>query len=150
MEWLAHFQKFQKSGECLFCCGNFIQEDSIEHYSCCRTTHLFGRKLCNLRAQEGGDRLGELVTLGLNSGTSTDDDIVLKGIWNYALYRAVCTINHSPMDNQEEVVELMKQLAREGVRENEDAQKVLRGVWAQHSNTQSNHNWLLEGAQDLA
>ena len=105
----------------------------------------------NMRPLEGSDRLGDLVTLGVNSGKVSEENIVKKGIWIYALYRTMCTLHHNPLQCQNEVVEMMKQYAREAARGHTGATHTLEGIWSRDQHSQRRFEALLETiADDIA
>ena len=81
-------RRFQRHGTCVFRCGSFMEEDSIEHYAGCRVCVAFLRQ--RLYYLEPLTR-GHLVVLGTNVGMSRDEDLVKLALWVYTLYK---TFNH--------------------------------------------------------
>ena len=144
-------RRFQKEGPCLFMCGNWIQEDSIEHYACCHTALDFGRRILNIRRKTGDDHKGNLVTFGLNSATRADDEIIRRAIWNYSLYRSLCELRHKPLNSAIEVFELMKQFSKEGVRGHSTATDALDNVWMNNrSPHQDDFNRMFDDVEEWA
>ena len=71
---------------CLFGCGSFIQEDSIEHYaSCAVCLHFLKHKL----HFHGRVDRGHLVAMVANSGAQKDEeeDVCRLAMWCFVLYK---------------------------------------------------------------
>ena len=80
--------RFQGSGTCVLGCSSWA-EDKVEHYAVCPCVKKFGRSFFNFRPGPDPNQTGQFITLGLNDGTATDEDIVRKALWVYATYRTV-------------------------------------------------------------
>ena len=77
-------RRYQERGPCLFGCGSFLQEDSIEHYACCLTCTSFLRQ--RLHFQGPLDK-GHLIVLGTNVRIPSEEDVMRLGLWVYVLYK---------------------------------------------------------------
>jgi len=73
--------------------------------------------------------------------TISEDDLVIRGIWIYALYRAMCSLNNKPAGHQQEVWEMLRQLSREATRGHAKARKIIEGRFTSpNSNHTHNHH----------
>ena len=77
-------RRFQGSGPCVFGCGSFSQEDSLEHYSGCRACVTFLRGRLNY---QGPIDRGHLLVLGVNISFPEREDLMRLALWCYVLYR---------------------------------------------------------------
>ena len=127
-------RRFQQRGPCLLGCTSFSAEDSIEHYECCPVTLDFAHRIlglemhtCHNRAVYGRRRIplpgvagrahvGKLTALGLNLAPATDDLLILRALWCYAVYRTTNEIRQCPCATPEVAGDLLRQFAHEGAR----------------------------------
>ncbi len=126
-------RRFQCRRDCLFHCGGWLTEDSIEHYAVCPTAIHFGRAFLGISQIHQPTPVGNLVTLGLNYATVADEDIVTRGIYIYALYRTMCTLNHGEAGSWQEVHDMLCQFARQANDEGEDPHIGSAEEWEGHS-----------------
>ena len=88
-------RRFQQSGRCVFKCGAYFQEDSIEHYAGCSMCIEFLRN--QLRYQGPIDK-GHLIVLGCNTSLRSQEDICRLALWNYVVYKAYNFLRRSNRD----------------------------------------------------
>ena len=112
-------RRFQGYQPCLYLCGGFFSEDSIEHYSTCPTAIRFGRSFLNIRFNPQPTPIGNLATLGLNCSTLSDQEIINRGTYCYALYRTLCALEHTAATSKEEVHDMLCQYARQALNDDE-------------------------------
>ena len=128
-------RRFQQYGPCLFSCGSFLQEDSIEHYACCRTCVSFLRK--RLHFQGPIDR-GHLVVLGTNHRGQSQEDIMRLGLWVYVLYRTFNYLRKSQQHlGQTDMGGLLEQFLRDAISGHDGASRFVRNCWDQRYRHQS-------------
>jgi hypothetical protein len=106
-------RRFQKSGLCVFQCGGFCQEDSIEHYAHCPVGRRAAVRFLGIRFHNQGCHYGELIALGLHATTLSDKDIIKRAIWVFSLYKAFCSLSHRPGLDQDEAYDSIVQYMRE-------------------------------------
>jgi len=78
-------RRFQRHGPCLFGCGSWVQEDSVEHYAGCSVCVSFLRK--RLQYRDPIDR-GHLVVLGTHQVYPSQGNLMRLALWSYVLYRS--------------------------------------------------------------
>ena len=78
-------RRFQLHGRCVFRCGSWVQEDSIEHYAGCPVCVGFLRN--RLRYRGATDR-GHLVVLGTHIQENGPGKLMRLALWSYTLFRA--------------------------------------------------------------
>ena len=106
-------RRFQQSGHCVFQCGCFwSEEDSIEHYSKCEVVVGFARRRLNLRPTVWNQ--GYLTTLGLSNGFCTPEELTIRALWVYAVYKAHNLLRYRRLQPGEDAVELLAQYSKEG------------------------------------
>lgn len=108
-----------------------MQDDSIEHYSQCRVSVAFARN--HLRIRPPSFHLGQLVALGLTDERLQRDEIVIRAIWAYALYRTHNLLRFRPLADGESPIDILSQFAKEGVMGHAGAMACLDGRWAARS-----------------
>jgi len=113
--WLTG-RRFQIFRGCMFCCGEFSHEDSLEHYSSCATIHKFRKTFLSPLQTVDGNAQGCLITMGLHFYALQDDFIVARGLLNYICYRTHCELVHKPVHSEEDVLELMQQYSLDATR----------------------------------
>ena len=144
-------RRFQQYGPCLFCCDATIQEDSIEHYACCKVMADFRRRFLGLRPAPNTSPIANFVVLGLNMVRLSSDEIIRRGIANYAAYRAMTFLKNTHMDNKEDIIELMGQFAREGCRNHSSSSQIVESFFIQSpSSSPSIHQDLSDSLWDDA
>ena len=111
--------QFQSYQPCLFHCGGFFSEDSIEHYSTCSTAVRFGKLFLNVHFLPQLTPVGNLATLGLNCATLDDQEIARRGVYSYALYRTLCSLEHRAAASKDEVHDMLCQYARQAKEDDE-------------------------------
>ena len=87
--WCTH-RRFQEQGPCRFC-GS--EEDSIEHFTCCRLINAVGRTVAGF-PDSSADRLGWLL---LGDAHLTSDDLIRRTVFMHCLYRTHCSLRYSPL-----------------------------------------------------
>jgi len=122
-------RRFQGSGPCLFQCGSFVQEDSLEHYAGCSVCVKFLRK--RLHFQGCLDR-GHLIVLGAHRGVSRADSLRLA-LWGYVLYRTFNHIRHREGHaiGNYELEGILEQYLRDATNGHEDACQFVSHCWNQ-------------------
>jgi len=70
--WLTG-RRFQMFRGCMFRCGEFYHEDSLEHYSSCATIHKFRKTFLSPLQTVDGNAQGCLITMGLHMYALQDD-----------------------------------------------------------------------------
>ena len=108
-------------------CAAFWQEDSIEHYAKCPILICFARNLLRIRPQHF--HIGYFLALGLTEGTQPREEILMRAIWVYALYKAHNVLRYKPLRPGEELSEMLKKLAREGVMDHPEATVCVDNRW---------------------
>ena len=109
-------RRFQRVGhQCLLCCASQFGEDSIEHYARCAVTIQAGKDFVGLLDCHPSDRLGNFVTLGLNSNRVNDTILVKRAVLVYAIYRTTNSLRHCPANNANVIKDMIHQFAREAV-----------------------------------
>ena len=120
-------RRFQKWGPCCLGCDAFWQEDSIEHYAKCPISITFARNFLRIRPQHL--HIGHFVALGLTEGSQPREEIMMRAIWVYALYKTHNMLRYKPLKPGEEPSEMLKQFAREGVMGHAEATACLDNRW---------------------
>ena len=106
-------RRFQQSGGCLFGCGAFLGQDSIEHYAHCKITTSVLRRLLHY---EGNIHKGQLMALGSNLAAQSDIDIIKFALWNYVIYSTHNHLRNLQGELEGDINILMEQVLREAVR----------------------------------
>ena len=121
-------RRFQQRGRCLFGCNAFIQEDSLEHYSCCSVGIHFLRRTLHFRQRVNK---GHLLVLGANVGNLSEENYCKLALWSYVMYMAFNQLRTTAGADRstEEVLGLMKQFLRDAVEGNEGATRLLSEGW---------------------
>ena len=126
--WCTH-RRFQQHGACRFACTSFVQEDSIEHFSCCQVCTRFLKKRLHYR---GHIDKGHLVVLGANQPSRSEEDIVRLGLWAYVIYKAFNHLRNSTRQlGPEETEGLFEQSLRDAVQGHEGATHFVENCWRQ-------------------
>ena len=104
-------------------------QDSLEHYAMCPVVHEYGRRHLNLNIGSSCRQRGHFLVSGLNVANLVKEELARRAIWVYAVYRAFLYCRHNAGERFD-VVELMEQFARIGVRSHTGASKALDYAWA--------------------
>ena len=123
-------KRFQGRGSCVFGCGCFVQEDSIEHYAGCRYCVSFLRERLHF---EGPVQRGHLIVLGVNTGSTGTEDLMRLALWIYVLYRTYNRLRHMSIDQRcnTQVRGIMEQYLRDAVCGHDGATTFLNNCWDQ-------------------
>ncbi len=121
-------RRFQQIGRCCLGCTSLLQEDSIEHYAVCPISVAFAKNY--LRIRPSRFHLGQLVALGTTDDHLPRDEIVVRAIWAYALYRTHNLLRNAPLARGEGALDVLKQFAKEGVLGHAGAAACLDNRWA--------------------
>ena len=126
--------RFQGTKHCVLGCCGFTDTDSIEHYAICPQVVRFNRTFLQLKEAQGGNNLSTFIVMGLNLGTVLDQNLALRAISAYAVYRTtiLCRLN----GNRDTAVvdDMLRQYAREAVRGHGVATSILEGSYTRGLN----------------
>ena len=99
----------------------------LEHYARCPCIRRFARSFLNIKHDPQDTQGGQLLVLGLNLGTVSDEMLVRRAICTYAAYNAFNDMSHGFQMDQQGIQELLKQHAREAVRGHSTSTAILEG-----------------------
>ena len=122
-------KRYQGIGACMFGCGSFWQEDSLEHYSGCRVCVEFLRR--HLHFQGPIDR-GHLIALGVHgSSFPRQEDLMRLALWAYVLYRCHNHLRYagSRHHGSSDLGGSMEQYLREAISGHDGAISFVRNCW---------------------
>ena len=119
----------------------------MEHYGRCPIVVGFARRL--LRIQPRVWNLSFITTLGLAEGNCTPEELTIRAIWVYAVYKAHNLLRYKPLGPDESPSDLLLQFAKEGAFGHASAMQMLDGVWVRGSTRSRGFSNFHVGGDDL-
>ena len=121
-------RRFQQAGQCCFNCGAYWDNvDSIEHYSRCEIVVDFAKHRLGIRPNIW--TIGHLTALGFSEGNCSTEELTVRTIWVYSVYRAHNLLCYRSLSEDESPLDVLTQLAREGALGHGHAMKCLDGIF---------------------
>ncbi len=120
-------RRFQSQGSCCFQCGAFLQEDSVEHYGRCSAVVRFARDKLKIRPKVWN--LSYITTMGLAERNCTNDELTIRALWIYSVYKAHNLLRYKPLGPQDSPADILLQFTKEGAFGHDHAMHALDGVW---------------------